>query len=182
MTRADEMISLFQTFDPVGDTSGQGWSDVGFDCCREAFDKFNKADWFEFEARKNELSNEQRLLLADLTPLLPEQHRLSLLVWLVSHADGESWVASAEVLGEWFSRASEAVTTSRDLVNPRVAKKFEEQLLCFINFPQTTQTFDEYLARYSHLVTEGVVELYAWLRGSHNNPLQPIAREDAHFG
>jgi hypothetical protein len=166
MLPADQMILLLQTFDPIGDTSGQGWADVGLDACREAFAKFTEVDWAEFEVRKDQLTNEQRLLLADVTPLLPKEHSLSLLTWLVCTTQGESWITSAEALGEWFLKEPQAVEVCGGrLRREDVVHKFEEELSHYINFPRATETFDEYLTKYSHLVCRGVIELYAFLRG-----------------
>ena len=166
MTPAAEMILLLQTFDPIGDTTGQSWSDVGFGYCRDAFAKFKEADWAEFELQKQHLTNEQRLLLADVTPLLPKEHSVSLLTWLVCTTRGESWITSAEALADWFLKDPQAVRAyGGRLRSENLVHKFEEQLSCYINFPRGGETFDEYLTKYSHLVSQGMVELNAYLRG-----------------
>lgn len=165
MSPADEMILLLQTFDPIGDTSRQGWADVGFDACREAFAKFKNGDWAEFEVRKDQLTNDQRLLLADVTPLFPKDHSLSLLTWLVCTTRGESWITSAEALGDWLLKEPQAVEAYGDRLRCEdVVRKFEEQLSYYINFPRATETFDEYLTKYSHLVSRGVVELHTFIK------------------
>jgi hypothetical protein len=165
MPPADEIMSLLKTFDPIGDTTGQSWADVGLDICREAFARFTEVDWAEFDVRKAQLTNEQRLLLADVTSFLPKEHSVSLLAWLVCTTHGESWITSAEALGKWFLKDPQAVEVNGGTLRREdVVHKFEEQLSSYINFPRATQTFDEYLTKYSHLVSPGVVELYAFLR------------------
>jgi hypothetical protein len=164
-----ELLRLFSDTGP----DDQGWSDFGDERASRILATFSDADWNELVELSESLSPGELDVVSTVIASSSHQHVVPLLVRAVLSVNGPSWIEAAESLALRHSSNPSLLKPFAAKLQANQSVKFiEQQLRDWLNFPQRSASFDEYLAEHRHLVSPSVMALVAYARRTPNTSLE----------